>query len=154
MMKQPTRVPAMVAALFAKLREGFKDDVVDDIDGPPVTLAGLGDDVLSVGFSAPGGLSIDVQVEKQQGLGAPRYAEVFQVFMVFSSVSGDTDLEARRARCLWALTKVQTILEADRGLGGVVDAVGLGPAMEWGQDQHEDGCTVAVGFSIVGSALL
>lgn len=154
MIKQPTRVPAAVDALFARLTAGFDGDGVDVIDGPPISVAGLGEDVLSVGFSAPGGLAIDNELTKQQGLGGPRYAEVFQVYMVFSSVSGDTDMKARRDRCLWAIEKVQAALEEDVGLGGVVDSVALGPAMEWGQEQHSDGCTCAVGFSIVGSALL
>lgn len=155
MIPQPTRVPAVVDALVTLLTEAFEDDGVAVIDGPPLDVRNLpADDVLVIGATGPDGLAVDNNLTKQQGLGPPRYLEVFEVFCIFSTVRGDTNMSDRRARCLWAMAKVQSVLEQSAGLGGVADQVTLGTAMSWGQEQHEDGATVDVMFPIAGAALL
>ena len=148
----PTRVPATVDALFTRLEAAFTGDGVLVLDGP-VTGSDIPDDVLVIGHPGGDGVSVSNDVTRVQGLGH-RYAETFEIRCCFSSRTGSTNMKARRDRCYWALGIVEDALKQDRGLGGVVDLAGLGPSMQWGQEQHPDGATCDVVFSVVGKATL
>lgn len=147
-----TRVPALTDAFLARVKIVF-DEQVQIEDGPPVDMTTLADDVLSVGYPGPEGSSATSELTRQQGLGN-RLQETIELFCVFSSRSGDLAMKDRRDRCLWAVGIVDAALKADRGLGGVVDNCTLGPTMRWGQDQHRDGATCDVMFSIAARVLL
>lgn len=153
MQETTTRVPALVDALNTRLITAFAGSGVELVDGPPVDVDNLEPDVLSVGFPGPEGTAVDNDMERQQGLGN-RYKETFEVHCVFSTTSGGGTMKARRDRCLWALGLIDTALKQDTGLGGVVDRAGLGSVMRWGQDQHPNGVTCDVVFSIVAEVLI
>lgn len=147
----PTRVPAVVDALVTRARTLYGDTAMV-LDGPR-TAEDLPEDVVVIGQPNTGGESVTNDVERAEGLGH-RYVETFEVYCVASSVGGDTDMKARRDRCLELVQLLEQGLKQDRGLGGVCDLVGLGPSMNWAQAQTPDGSVCEVAFSVVGQAAL
>ncbi len=146
----PTRIPAVVDALVTTMKAAIGERAV--LDGPR-SIEDLPNDVLLIGFSAPGTPAVESEVSRAQGLGH-RYDEVFEINCLISSAAGGTDIKARRDACFEILKKVEQALKASAGLGGVADSVTLGPNQNWGEAQTQDGAVCEIAFSIVGTAFL
>lgn len=153
MLETTTRAGVFVDALNARFATEFAGSRVRIVDGPPLDVTNLPTDVLSVGYPGPDGPSVEVDVERQDGLGN-RLRELITVRCVFSTYAGDKQMKARRDRCLWALGLIDGALKADRGIGGVVDRSTLGPSLHFEQIQFAEGVTCEVYFSIVAQALI
>lgn len=146
----PTRIPAVIDALVQTMTDAMPAGSV--LDGPR-SIQDLPNDVLLIGFSAPGLPAVDSDLSRSEGLGH-RYEETFEVRCLISSAAGGTNIKARRDACFAILQKVEATLKESAGLGGVADAVTLGPSQAWGEEQTQDGAVCEVSFSIVGRALL
>ena len=149
-----SRVPALLDALSVQIGGPLADDGWQVFDGPPGQQV-LEPDVFVLGHAGlDSGASIQTQVERAQGLGH-RHFEVFEISCVVSSVTGEDDgFALLRQRLLAGLSIIEGVLTSGSLVGSVVDAVQLGPSMEWAQASTEDGRAMDLLFSIVGKALL
>ena len=146
-----TRVPATVDALVERLTIAFGSEALV-LDGPRAA-QDLPPDVVVIGQPNTVGEAFNNDVTRTDGLGH-RYVETFEIYCVVSSTCGDTDMKARRDRCLEMLAVVENALKEDRGIGGACDVAGLGPNMRWAQAQTKDGAVCDLAFSVVGRAAL
>lgn len=143
-----TAVIAAYEALAGALRAALEPAGVQVLDGPRVAEE-LADDVLLVGYSGDYGLTMS---HMRAGLGN-RIDETATLYCLFSTVSGDTDLPARRARAQEVLDVVAAICALERPLAGLVDRLGFGESIDFQQAQTEDGAVCELSFSLVGRIL-
>lgn len=143
-----TRLIAAYEALSGALRAVLEPQRVQVLDGPRVA-EDLQEDVLLVGYSPDAAVSATHQ---RAGLGA-RITETFELRCLFSTVSGDTDLRARRQRVQDVLDLIAAMCALDRPLGGAVDRLGFGESLDLQQEQTSDGAVAELSFSLVGRIL-
>lgn len=144
-----TRVPQVRDELYATLDARLASWQV--FDGPP-DVTTYQDDTLVIGDNT-NMVTVDVEVERAEGLGT-RLQETMRISCSLMTVSGSTSMTARRARLLEGLEDITAVLQDGTRLGGLVDAVSLGPSMMWGEVQSDTGATAEVQFSIVARCLL
>lgn len=143
-----TRLIDAYEALTGALVAALSQIDVQVLDGPRVAQE-LEPDVLLVGYSQDAGMTLSHQ---RAGLGS-RIDETFTVRCFFSTVSGDTELTARRARVRQMLDVVAALCALERPLGGVIDRLAFGEQLDLEQEQTEDGAVCELEFSLTGHIL-
>lgn len=143
-----TRVIAAYEALSGALRAVLEPAGVQVLDGPRVA-EDLEPDVLLVGYSAEAAATAS---HERAGMGS-RITETVEIRCLFSTASGDTDLNLRRARVQEVLDLIAAVCALDRPLGGAVDRLGFGGNLDLQQEQTRDGSVAELSFSLVGRIL-
>lgn len=105
-----SRVPAAVDALLTILRASSALADVSVVDGPPTTnLSDL--DHVFVGYQPSADAAVQL-VQDFNAAGARTRDEQFTIGCYAESRSGDTDMQARRARCFALVAAVEDALRA------------------------------------------
>lgn len=146
-------LPAVIDALLVTWRAALAGagDATEVFDGPIGANTPAGGDVVVVGVEPPTAAAEGQQ--EPHGLGN-RLQEDFTVHCRVSSLSGDTDMKARRDRAYAILAILTAVLKTNPTLGGVCDRVFLGRELTLWQGQITDGAVAEVAFDITGSAWL
>ncbi|MEU1474520.1 hypothetical protein [Streptomyces sp. NPDC005760] len=143
-------VPAAVDALLAILRTGLDPNELTVMDGPALT--DVPGDVVFVGYQPGDSVAVNVQ-QAFAYAGARRRDEEFLIHGLIESRSGDTDMQARRARTFEILGLIETALRA-------TDAQPTAPTLNgtvlWAhltsgdltQEQTPDGAVVGLAWTI------
>lgn len=121
-----SRVPAAIDALLTILRASAALTDVSIVDGPPTTnLSDL--DHVFVGYQPNAEASVTL-AQDFNSAGARTRDEQFTIGCYAESRSGDTDMQARRARCF---TLVAAVEDALRATGAVPTAPTLNGTVLW-----------------------
>ncbi len=121
-----SRVPAAIDALLTILRASPALSAVSIMDGPPTTnLSDL--DHIFVGYQ-PGAEAAVQLTQDFNSAGARTRDEDFGIACYAESRSGDTDMQARRARCFALVAAVE---EALRATGAAPTAPTLNSTVLW-----------------------
>lgn len=157
-----TRIHAVLTTLTPLLGDAMPagatpDETVAVWDGPrlgewpwQIVVLGLSDDPQA---NPP----YTCRYTEQDGLGRPRYVEVFAIRTLVSvSVGQDDAIPAARARVVEILGAIDTVLGDHQVVRGVWDDIGIGDTqIDWFTRPSEHGGVVVWAFvSIEGSAIL
>ncbi|MFF5004683.1 hypothetical protein ACFY3G_17855 [Streptomyces phaeochromogenes] len=153
---QTSAVPDALDQLLVILRTGIDPNTLAVFDGP--TLNDTPDDCLFVGWQPSGEASVNIQQDFAYA-GARRRKEVFEVQGYIETKSGDTDMQARRARAFEILGLVATAL---RATDAAPEAPTLNGTVLWAhltagdllQEQNSNGATCGLAFSVTCQALI
>lgn len=151
-----TRIGAVLDALVALAGTALADidPVIEVMDGP--RLGELPWRHLMFGVTdSPDVAPYTTSYTRQEGLGAPRYVEAWEVRCGLCLADGSNDVAALRAEAVTVLGLLDAALRASDQLAGVWDVAGLGETpMAWYAVPHQSGSTVLVAFSLEGESLL
>lgn len=143
-------VPAALDALLTILRTGIDPNELTVLDGP--ALNNVPADVVFVGYQPGDTIAVNLQQDFAYA-GARRRDETFEIRGLIESRSGDTDMQARRARAFEIFGLIETALRA-------TDAAPTAPTLNgtvlWAhltagdlmQDQTPDGAVVDLAWTI------
>lgn len=151
-----TRIGAVLTGLttLATTALADVDPKIEVLDGP--RLGELPWRHLMLGITEPTGPApYTTHYVRQDGLGAPRYVEEWEIRCGLCLAHGDNDVASLRAEAVEVLGLLDAALRAAHVSRGVWDDAGLGEAdMQWFPFPNQSGATVLVYFSIEGSSLL
>lgn len=105
-----SRVPAAIDALLAILRASATLDGVSIVDGPPTNDLSATENIF-VGYQ-PAAQAAATLTQEFNAAGARTRDEEFSIPCYVESRSGDTGMQARRARCFVLLGAVEDALRA------------------------------------------
>lgn len=151
-----TRIDAVLTNLVAVAGAALKgvDPELEVMDGP--RLGELPWKHLMFGITdSPDVAPYTTQVTRQDGLGAPRYVEAWEVRCGLCLAHTGNDIAPLRAQAVDVLAALDEALRAVNVRRGVWDDAGLGEAgVQWYPVRNQGGATVLVFFSVEGSSLL
>jgi len=152
-----SRIDAVIDELATVLAAALADlsDPVEILDGARVGELPWRHLMLGVTDSADVA-PYTTRYERQDGLGAARYVEAWEVRCGLCLAAGDTfALKGLRAEAAGVLQLLDTALRAAHRRGGVWDDAAIGDAeMAWYPVLNERGATVVVFFSLEGRSVL
>lgn len=152
-----SRIPAVLDGLAEVVEDALADvdDPIEVLDGARVGELPWRHLMLGV-TDSPDSAPYTTQYERQDGLGAARYVESWEVRCGLCLAAGDTfALKGLRAEVAGVLQLIDEALRGSHRLVDVWDDAAIGDApMTWFPVLGPQGATVAVFFSIEGRSVL